>query len=517
MNRNGQQETIAFIRRLAAGNGPVEAVKEHSTHISHVFVGAERAWKLKRPVALPYVDFTTPEKRLEACRREVDLNRRTAPSLYLGSREIRRGADGAPTLEDGGELIDAVVEMHVFREADLFDHLADTGHLTGALVEQLAQTVADFHASAAPDMQGGGAARIAAVLDINDISLRRTGLVSSIEAESVASAFRRELSRHSALLDRRALTGRIRRCHGDLHLNNICLIDGRATLFDCLEFNEELATTDTVYDLAFLVMDLWHRGQSSHANQLFNRYFDVADDEEGVALLRFFMAVRAGVRAHVLARQATSPGPDAERHRSEARAYLDLGRALLAPETARLIALGGLSGSGKSTVAAAIAPAVAPAPGARALNSDRLRKAMCGVPPDERLPASAYTPDMSKRVYDELDGRATRCLSSGMSVVVDAVFERAPDRATVESVAMGAGTPFAGYWLATDPRTLEARIAGRSGGPSDATVDVLHAQVAHDPGALSWRPVDAGQPADRVAAEILRSLLAPGPSSSAAA
>lgn len=515
MDRNEQHETIDFVRRLAGAGGG--AVGEHQTHISHVCVGRTRAWKLKRPVALPYVDFSSPEKRLEACRREVDLNRRTAPSLYVGCREIRRGPDGALTLEDTGVLVDAVVEMHIFREADLFDHLADDGLLTPALIEDLAHTIAEFHRNAAADLQGGGAARIAAVLDINDISLRRANLVSSREAEAVAAAFRRELARHSALLDRRALAGRVRRCHGDLHLNNICLVEGRPTLFDCLEFNEELATTDTVYDIAFLVMDLWHRGQFALASQAFNRYFDVADDEEGVGLLRFFMAVRAGVRTHVLARQAMSAGEAAGALRAAAHSYLDLALALLAPEMPRLVALGGFSGSGKSTVAAAIAPSVAPAPGARTLNSDRIRKAMFGVAPSERLPAAGYAPEVSIRVYDDLGRRAAGCLAAGLSVVADAVFDRSADRGALEAIAMAGRASFAGYWLSTDQSVLEARVAGRTSGPSDATVDILRAQATRDTGPMSWRPVDAGRPARDVAADILRSLTAPGPHSSAAA
>ncbi len=467
-----------------AGVAPAQA-RVITTHISVVLLGGERAFKLKRPVALPYLDFSTPQKRLAACERELRLNRRTAPSLYLAVRRLTRERDGRLALDGGGVLVDATVEMARFDEDGLFDRMAQEGRLTPALMTTLARTIARFHAGAEIERRRGGAAAMAAVLAINENGFALTDLLPAGEVAALEAACREALDHHRSLLDTRGREGRIRRCHGDLHLRNICLVAGEPTLFDALEFDEALATTDVLYDLAFVLMDLWHRDLAGHANTLLNRYLDITDDEAGLPLLPFFMAVRAAVRAHVVAVQARDGG-DA-RVLDEARSYLALALRCLAPKAACLVAVGGLSGAGKSTVAAAVAPGIGPVPGARILASDRLRKRRHGVEPQMRLPPEAYRPAVSEAVFAEQAQRAGAILRLGHGVVADAVFDRAPDRERIARAAHEAGVDFQGLWLEAPAPTLIARVEARRGDPSDATGDIVRQQLGRASPVEDWR------------------------------
>lgn len=495
-----QADVVAFLSDPAThGGAPVEVIE---THISRIFLAGDRAWKMKRAVRLPYADFSTPALRLAACRAELDLNRRTAPALYLRVRQLTREAGGI-AFDGAGELVDAVVEMARFDQDCLFDRLAEAGRLTPALIEDLARNIADFHASAPVVRVDGGADNMAWVLDINEAGFAGSRVFSGPEQAGLNAAFRAALARHAPALDRREAAGMVRRCHGDLHLRNICLIDGRPLLFDCIEFNERLASIDVAYDLAFLLMDLWHRGLAGLANLVANRWCDATGDDDGFALLPFFMAVRAAVRAHVIATQAETASAGHEALVAGARGYFDLARALLAPAPARLVALGGLSGSGKTTVAEALAPHLAPPPGARLLESDRLRKAMHGVAADTRLPPQAYAPEVSAQVYALMAQRGTAMLAQGAPVVANAVHDREPDRTAIEQAAHKAGAAFLGVWLDADPALLRQRVAARRGGASDATLAVLDAQLRRADGVTGWHRIRADQPVARIVQQIL--------------
>lgn len=232
-----------------------------------------------------------------------------------------------------------------------------------------------------------------------------------------------------------------------------------------------------LYDLAFLLMDLWHRGLLEFANLVMNRYLDEADDEDGFILLPFFMAVRAAVRAHVTATQVEEASSASNNLVAEAKSYFELARNLLHIPAARIVAIGGLSGSGKTTIAEAVAPHVGAPPGARIVESDWIRKALHGVPPETRLPDKAYRPEISEKVYREMAWRAGLILSQGGSVVADAVFDRPGDRERIEKEAANREMPLLGIWLEADPTVLWQRVEKRKSGPSDATVDILSRQL----------------------------------------
>ncbi len=496
MQSDDQAATIAFLAN--AGKDP----QRIDTHISTVILFENIVYKLKRAVKLPYLDFSTPQLRLAACETEYSLNRRTAPVLYLGVRHITRQADGQLAFDGAGELADAVVEMLPFAQRDLFDTMAREGRLTGALLTRLARVIADFHAQAAQDFSRSGSHAVEAALEANEGGFGEARIFDPLKVARLFNLCRARLELFHRSLDARGTAGKVRRVHGDLHLRNICLFKGEPVLFDCLEFSEDLGTTDVLYDVAFLLMDLVHRGLRYEANLVFNRYIDETGDDETLALMPFFMAIRAAVRAHV---GAASAGDD-EAKAAEARDYLDLALELLGPHQPRLLAVSGLSGSGKSSVAAQIAARVDLAPGARILSTDRIRKKLAGIGAEEKLPAEAYTQLSSARVYAEQRAQAARVLGGGWSVIADGVFLKPEEREAIEAVASTAHVRFAGLWLDAPREVLAARVAARVNDPSDATVEVLNMQLVQSPGALHWHQVDASGSLDECIEKVLQAL-----------
>jgi uncharacterized protein len=326
------------------------------------------------------------------------------------------------------------------------------------------------------------------------------------DADRVRGVFEKwqvQLAAVAELLDLRRAAGKVRHCHGDLHLRNICLFDNRPMLFDCLEFDEALASIDVLYDLAFLVMDLEHRGLGHFANRVLNRYLDRTEEDDGLSAMPLFLSLRAAIRAHVTATALERAGDAAasDRMAADARQYLDLAHELLQPQQCCLVAIGGLSGSGKSTLAASLAPELGARPGARLLRSDVTRKLLLRVDPEERLPASAYNRETSRLVYDALCGKAVIGLAAGYSVVIDAVSLTAEERSSFAEVAHAAGVPFSGLWLEAGPEAMANRIRGRVHDASDASAEVLAEQLRREPGKIDWVRIDAsGAPDDCLAA-----------------
>ncbi len=491
MSETAQTETVAFLSRSA---------EEHlTTHASHVFLAGDRALKLKRAVKYPYLDFSTPALRRAACETELALNRRTAPALYLAVKPVTRAPDGSLAIDGQGEAVDWLVEMRRFPDDALFTRLAETGALTPDLMRRLADGIAAFHRTAEVTPDFGGTRGVDDVIAINGASLRRDGPpgIAVEAADALADAARRARDRHAALLERRRAAGKVKRCHGDLHLGNICLIDGVPTLFDCIEFNDGLASIDVLYDLAFLLMDLRFRGHATEAAVVFNRYFDVGDESDGLALMPLFLALRAWVRAHVT---ATAAKLDASAEKAVlARRYFDFAVDLLRPAPPRLVALGGISGTGKSTVAAILAGRAS----ARVLRSDVIRKRRFGVAPETRLPDGAYASDVTTEVYAALLDQARAALAAGCSTIIDAVSARPAERAAFAALARDLRVPFTGIWLEASPEILTARVAARRNDASDADLAILRKQLGYDLGPMDWRRVDAAPSAEHVADAIL--------------
>ena len=500
-----QSETIAFLSRPESYGmpGPVHRI---DTHAAIIFLTGERAFKLKRAVRYPYLDFSTAEKRRAVCEAELSLNRRTAPDLYLAVRSVGRQSDGSLML-DAGEPLDWLVEMRRFPADCLLDTMARKGPLAPAMIRELADVIAAFHDAAEP-LPGPGAERVRVVIEGNRASMAAlpAGLIPPDERERLYEGSLAQLTSLADLLDRRAASGKVRRCHGDLHLANICLWRGRPTLFDCLEFDPELATTDVLYDLAFLLMDVWQRGLHAEASLLFNRYCDMQGDSEGLAALPLFLSMRAAVRAHVSASAAANQ-QDAirrEEKRLGAQEYLAAALAYLAPQAPHLIAVGGLSGTGKSTLASRLAPLTGGAPGARWLRTDVLRKRLAGVAPEKRLPPGTYTREASAAVYRRLTEEAARALGAGRCVVADGVFADPAERAAIAAVAQAAGARFLGLWLEAPQDVMSARVGARTGDASDADAGVVARQLAYEVGDVApWHRTNAEGSPEEVLARAL--------------
>ena len=465
-----QSETVAFLTRQA-GAPPVE------THISFLFLGRDTVWKLKKAVRLPFLDFTRLEDRHHFCKRELELNAPAAPGLYRDVVPIVRLRDGSVAIGGAGEVVDWVVRMARVPADDFLDVRAAASGLSPSLLDQIADAVAAWHMSLPPVL--GLRPDMEAITQGNVPSALGAGLP---ETEVIAwrDATLNGLRTLAAWRDARAAGGLVRRCHGDLHLGNLCLWRGRPTLFDALEFDEALGNIDVAYDLAFLLMDLEHRLDRAAANRVVNRYVARTGDADLVAGLPVFLSIRAMVRAHVEARSG---------HPGRVGGYLTAAARYLEPHPRVVIAIGGLPGTGKSTLARALAPSLGAAPGALVLRSDEIRKRQHGAEPEQRLPRSAYTEEKSAAVFNELARLVEVAARGGQTVIADATFLDLAHRSLIEAAAARAGVKFLGIWLSAAQEVLERRIDARSGDASDATVEVLRAAVRNNPGPVDWHAV----------------------------
>ena len=498
---SGQVETIALLVDPATHGGA--AVERVDTHGAIVFIAGERAYKLKRATRFTYLDYSTPARRRAACEAELALNCRTAPAIYESVAAVTRGRDGRLALGGGGEAVDWVVVMRRFDRALEFDRLAEAGALDAARIAALAGAVARFHAAEPPVPGFGGAAGIAEVLDENRAEFaRQRERLDPAEAAAVDAACRAAFASVAGLLDARAAAGAVKRCHGDLHLGNVVLLDGRPTPLDCVEFSDSIATIDVLFDLAFLLMDLERRATRPLANAALNAYLEAAPDEiPGLVALPLFLALRAAIRAHTGAAAAAAQADPARVASllAASRRHLAAAPGFLATPPTRLVAVGGVSGTGKSTLARALAPGLGGACGALVLRSDAIRKRRAGVAPTDRLPAERYTAAESAAVYAAMFERAAAALAAGRSAVLDAVFLREDERESAAALARRAGARFDGLWLELPRDLAAARIRGRRSDVSDATVGVLDAQLAREAGAVAWPTLDAGRGAEAVA------------------
>jgi aminoglycoside phosphotransferase family enzyme/predicted kinase len=484
-----QRAVVRFLEDPATHRGA--SVERVDTHISHVFLVGERALKLRRALRTNFLDFSTVARREAACRRELEVNA-VAGDLYRGVTPVTRGAEGL-ALGGSGEAVDWVTEMARFDRESEFDRLAARGALDRGLIERLADAVAASHAGAQQHRARGGAE--GALGRVDQIAAAVQGAAEGYLDREVAAWRRRaraEAEVHAPLLEARGRRGCVRRCHGDLHLGNVCLFEGRPTPFDAIEFNEEIATIDVLYDAAFMVMDLMERGLGALANAFLGRWLSATRDASGLALLPLYVSMRAAVRAIAAAGDADASPTAAER--------MAFATTALAPRPAPvLVAVGGPSGSGKSTLARALAPDVGAAPGAVALRSDVARKRLYGVDPEAHLPAEAYAPEIGARVYDRLLADARRALRAGAPVILDAAFLDLAEQEDAAALARRLGVRFHGFWLSADAGTMAARLAARRGDASDADAAVLDRQLRAHPDAPGWTHLDATRPPEAVA------------------
>lgn len=471
----------ALRAHLQAQNAqPVSLIE---THISWVLLTDSVAYKLKKPVSLSFVDFSTLAARKHFCEEEVRLNRRLAPSLYLGVVSVC-GTIEAPHL-GGDDAIDFAVCMRRFPEDALLRNLLRAGRLETERLASFAQRLAAFHAqaqAAPPSSRFGSAGQITSV-----VKAALSGLSVECGAESL-EALRGWVAAQSELLlplwPERQRAGAIRECHGDLHLANVVQIDGELIAFDCVEFEPALRWIDVMSDVAFLTMDLKAHRRADLAFRFLDAWLEHSGDHAGLPVLRFNEVYRALVRALVGRLRARGGGEASDTDDPDyLRCAEELASARIG-QARRLMITHGLSGSGKSTVASELL-AVA---GAIRIRSDVERKRLFGLSPLQRSAdhaANIYTPEATRRTFDRLAECARVALQAGYPVIVDAAFLRRDERMAFRSLAAELGVPFSILWCRADEAQLRERVVARDAGGKDASeadLAVLERQIAtHEP------------------------------------
>jgi hypothetical protein len=481
-------ESDSFVRGLldpAAYPHPVGAVRLVETHISWVFLTGPFVYKVKKPCALGFLDFSTLERRRHFCEEEVRVSGRFAPALYLGVVPIT-GTASRPRVDGAGQPFEWAVRLVQFDEANRLDAVFASGRLTADDCARLGVEVArvqDRLATAASDAPWGTAPSLldAAALALGQIRSLRPDAAS--RAEAVGGWLQRRTDALLPVFARRKAAGRVRECHGDLHLANIVLHDGRMTPFDAIEFNDSLRWIDVANDLAFLTMDLASRGRGDLAAHVASAWIEAADDHDAAVVLPVYEVYRALVRADVAAiRGRQESGEAAEAARLETDRYLDLAGRLARPRRPVLFATSGVSGSGKSTLALALVGAC----GAARIRSDVERKRLVGMqatgrPTDAESSHALYGTAMTRLVYERVATLARTVLGGGRSVVLDAACTLRWQRDWIGRTARAAGVPLVWLDFELPAGELLARVASRAArghDPSDASAAVVRAQLA---------------------------------------
>ncbi|MCA9001277.1 MAG: AAA family ATPase [Planctomycetes bacterium] len=474
------------------------------THISSLLLVDEFVYKLKKPLDLGFLDFRTLDRRHLACQDELRLNRRTAPKLYLSVEEVRGTIDDA-RFGGAGPILDYAVKMRRFAEGDRLDHLLSAGRMTGEMVDELADSVVHFHDHAAradrPDSPSEAIEPVLAPMRANFVELRACAdvLGSRERLERLEDWTERSANTlHTHIIERQA-RGSVRECHGDLHLANIALVDGRVTPFDCIEFDAELRWIDVMSDLAFLTMDFEDRGASRWAHRVLDRYMEIGGDLAGLHLVRFYQVYRALVRAKIAAIRWRQSDADQEACQREFESYMDLADRMLLVPPARVILMHGVSCSGKSHVSQQLVEHL----GAIRLRSDRERKRL--------FPGSTdlYDECKTQATYDHLLRCSEGILRAGFPVIVDATFLNADQRQPFAQLAASKSIPMTIVHTQAHPSILHERMARRAtdkGNISDATAAVLQNQLdqlapLHDnEPILHWDTSEPGRIEDLIAA-----------------
>jgi uncharacterized protein len=447
------------------------------THISWVFLRERSVIKVKKPVNFGFLDFSDLERRRQACESEVQLNARLAPGVYQGVVPITRTALGEHEVGGAGEVVDWAVQMRRLADADRADLRLAEGRLESAQIEALARALAQFHRAAASDAQIAEFGRVANIRgnvleNFAQAHARLSGLVSEAQQREVEAWQLGFLEQHAQLFEARAAAGHVRDGHGDLRLEHVYIdAAGAPTIIDCIEFNERFRYADVCADVAFLSMDFAFHGRVSDKERFLAWYASESDDHDLYALVDFYESYRAYVRAKVSALGMDSaPLSERAQREAEARRYFLLALASERPPDSppRLLAVGGVIGSGKSSLARAIAAELA----LPVLSSDRIRKALHGVAPTTPLRDAAfdrsYSEAASERVYTEVLRRAQLMLGSGRSVILDASFRSRESRAAALALARRLGVPFLFLECQAPAEVCRARLVERARGPSES-------------------------------------------------
>ncbi len=494
-------------------------VELRETHISRVFLGAREVLKIKKPVDLGFLDFSSLERRRAACTAEVELNRRLAPDVYLGVVPITRDRDGRHAVDGAGEVVEYAVHMRRLPDEWRADLRLERGALTGDQLRLVMDQLAAFHERARADeftARFGAPEHIAVNLRENfeQAGARARALLDAQSEREIEARQLGFLERAHDLLARRVAGGRVRDGHGDLRLEHVYINDdGDVHIIDCIEFNDRFRYGDVCADIAFLSMDLAMHGRVDLAELALARYAEVSGDFELYGLVDFYEGYRAFVRGKIATLTAADDSVslrERERASALARRYFLLAlaaqRAPLVPP--RVVAVGGVIATGKSTIAAQLSVAM----GAPIVSSDRTRKQLLKVAPTRRIADSswsgAYSVDFTRRVYEEVSRRAAAVLAAGRPVILDASFRTRAMRAQARELARERGVPFQLVECRAPIEVIRARLVERSRGASvsDGRLEILEDFLA------KWEGVDELAPEEHIvldsAQPLARSLAA---------
>ncbi|MDO8787572.1 MAG: AAA family ATPase [Sulfuritalea sp.] len=465
---------------------PADRVELIETHASWLLLAGEFAYKIKKPITLPFLDYGTLARREACCRDELLLNRRLAPDLYLDVVAIG-GTSAQPRF---GELpaIEWTVRMRRFDEQGRLDRVAARGELTPKHLSQLAATLCAFWeaaAVAAPATRFGEPEQILAAARENFAELRQLmPPADQPQIEQLALWTEDEFACRADEFAARKLGGRVREGHGDLHLGNLALIDGHVTPFDCIEFNDDFRWNDVASEIAFVWIDLFDHRRPGLATWFLNAWLEVDGDFQALAVLRFYAVYRAMVRAKIAALRARQEDvADKRADLDSARIYLQLGRQIAAPPAPTLVITCGVSGSGKTTASTArlLDPTKAASGSIVRLRSDVERKRLFGLAPqdssDSAPDGGIYSAEATTRTYARLRSLARTLLAAGWPVIVDAAFLRREERTAFRALAAELGAGFSILATTAPDAELRRRVMARSGDASEATVAVLEKQA----------------------------------------
>ncbi len=494
-----QRTLIAKLRERLPRADAAVPVALIETHISWVLLTGAFAYKFKKAVDLGFLDFTTLPGRRHYCEQELSLNRRLAPALYLDVVAVTGTVDD-PRLDGNGPALEYAVKMREFPQAALASHVLERGELTPAHIDALAADVAAFHgriAVARGDSAFGTPEDILrlALANFDEARAAAEDPSEAAELDELHDWMQRKHAASRQLFVERREQGFVRECHGDLHLGNMVLIDGRLTVFDCIEFNDRLRWIDVLSEVAFVVMDLQDRGASALAHRFLNAYLEITGDYAGLPLLRFHLAYRAMVRAKVTRLRAAQmePGDTRAAMLSEYRGYLDLAERLARTARPAIVITHGLSGCGKTTLSQGLLEFT----GAIRIRTDVERKRLHGLPPEQRagsgIEQGLYAAEATQATYARAVALVRHVVAAGGVAIVDGAFLQRWQRELFRQLAAECGVPFVIVAFAATPATLRARLALRQregGDASDAGVAVLeHQLVAQDPLAADEMPL----------------------------
>jgi uncharacterized protein len=466
-----------------------EPVRLLQTHISYVLLTGEFAYKIKKPTSFGFLDFTTLEKRHYFCQEELRLNRRLSPDLYLAVKAIAQEGDRYRFAEesDPSEITEYAVQMRQFPQEGLFSHLFQAGNLAPEMIRQLGVIVAEFHAIAETNAEIRDYGSRAAIqrVDVNNYSISEAfiGRAQTQQQYDEIRAFTTQFfEAHADWFTQRQIDSKIRECHGDLHLNNVCLYQNNIRIFDCIEFNRDFRNIDVIYDAAFMIMDLEFQGRADLANLFLNTYLEQTGDYWSAALLPLYLIMRAYIRGNVNALALDDPTIselDKTHSLQRSKDYYDLAWRYTRRSLGRLVIMSGLSGSGKSTVACQLAQQT----NAIHIRSDAVRKRLAGIPlrtkgdRDGGIDSGIYTPEMSELTYERMLELGIFLAQQGWSVILDAKYDRQRPRQTAIEAAQAAQIPIRIVQCAAPIEVLRDRLQHRTGDISDATANLLDSQI----------------------------------------